>query len=374
MTALERIPKIWKTAYLLICSWYAFNYALSAIIEWRIERPYNTISLENGFYLLEAVCISIALIFFYSNFLTRFRLPVQIIGHIGGLLVYFLFISYLSYYFNDYLDGRVYFDDWKEYMTDLLSWDAMRYYDQYLITVAVFYIIRYFTSLQSEEKEKSSLEIKNKEMQISLLKSQINPHFLFNTLNSISTLVGTNKEKARSVIGQLSDIFRYALESHDGQLVKLSSELEFIENYIRIQEVRFGERLRYVKDVSASCLNMDIPPMILQPLVENSVKYGIAPKDDGGTIWLVVKPVGDGVIFRVSDDGLGKNAKKVLDGNSTGVGIKNTDRRLKSIYGPAAGLNIQARDDGYSVSFTIPNKWIERRNDKLVIMEKETIN
>ncbi|MEJ2003977.1 MAG: histidine kinase [Cyclobacteriaceae bacterium] len=236
------------------------------------ERPYNTMALESGFYLLEAVCISIALIFLYAHFLSRFSLTIQILGHLGGLILYFLFISYLSYYFNDYLDGRVYFDDWKEYMLDLLSWDAMRYYDQYLITVAVFYIIRYFTSLQNKEKEKSGLEIKNKEMQISLLKSLINPHFLFNTLNSISTLVGTNKEKARRVIGQLSDVFRYALESHDGQMVKLSRELEFIENYIRIQEVRFGERLRYVKDVSDSCLNMEIPPMILQPLVENSVK------------------------------------------------------------------------------------------------------
>ncbi|MEJ2006363.1 MAG: hypothetical protein P8X57_15685, partial [Cyclobacteriaceae bacterium] len=124
---------------------------------------------------------------------------------------------------------------------------------------------------------------------------------------------------------------------------------------------------------SPSCLNMEIPPMILQPLVENSVKYGIAPKDDGGTIWLTIKPVGDGVLFRVSDDGLGINAKKVLDGNSTGVGIKNTNRRLQSIYGRVAGLNIQAREDGYSVSFTIPNKWIVRKEDKLVIMEKETI-
>ncbi|MEJ2003976.1 MAG: hypothetical protein P8X57_03210 [Cyclobacteriaceae bacterium] len=79
------------------------------------------------------------------------------------------------------------------------------------------------------------------------------------------------------------------------------------------------------------------------------------------------------ILSSVSDDGLGKNAKKVLDGKSTGVGIKNTDRRLQSIYGHVAGLNIQARDDGYSVSFTIPNKWIVRRDDKLVIMEKETI-
>lgn len=370
MTIIERIPKIWKTAYLLICSWYAFNYLLSSLIEWQIFKPYTTDVLWNGLYLLEAVCIGIALIFVYAHFLVRYRIPVQIIGHVAGLLVHFLAISFLSYYFNDYLDGLVYFDNWKDYMLELLSWDAMRYYDQYLITVAVFYIIRYFESLQSEEKAKSGLEIQNREMQISLLKSQINPHFLFNTLNSISTLVGSDKDRARRVIGRLSDVFRYALESHSGQMVRLSDELEFIGNYIRIQQVRFGERLRYIEDVSEMVTKQEIPPMILQPLVENAVKYGIAPKDDGGTITLTIRPIGEGIYFRVSDDGLGINAKKVLDGKSTGVGLKNTDKRLQSIYGKTAGLQVKATEEGYSVSFTIPNKWVKQEDDQLIILEK----
>ena len=226
-------------------------------------------------------------------------------------------------------------------------------------------------SLQAEEKEKSGLELKNKEMQISLLKSQINPHFLFNTLNSISMLVGTDKGKARKVIGELSDVFRYALESHEGQFVTLRNELEFIENYIRIQQVRFGDRLTYQKNVSADVMNMKIPPMILQPLVENAVKYGIAPKDEGGTIELTIKPSDKGILFRVSDDGLGINAKKVLDGNSTGVGMENTDRRLKSIYGKSAKLNVTAGEDGYSVSFVVPQRWIESRDDRLILMEND---
>ncbi len=371
MTIIERIPKIWKTAYLLICSWYAFNYLLSSLIEWQLFQPYNTSVLWNGLYLLEAVCIGIALIFIYAHFLARFRIPVQIIGHVAGLLVHFLTISYLAYYFNYYLDGLVYFDNWKEYMRELLAWDAMRYYDQYLITVAVFYIIRYFEIIQHEDKVKSGLEIKNKEMQISLLKSQINPHFLFNTLNSISTLVGSDKDRARRVIGQLSDVFRYALESHSGQLVRISDELDFIGNYIRIQQVRFGERLRYVEDVSEAVVKQEIPPMILQPLVENAVKYGIAPKEEGGTITLTIRPIGEGIYFRVSDDGLGIHAKKVLDGQSTGVGLKNTDKRLQSIYGKTAGLQVKATEQGYSVSFTIPNKWVKQEEDRLIILEKK---
>ena len=371
MTIFERIPKIYKIAYLLICSWYAFNYALSSIIEWQVFRPYNTSVLWNGLYLFEALCIFVGLTFIYSQWLIRNNIVFQITGHIAGLLIYFMLMSYLSYYFDYYLDGLVYFDDWKDYMMNLLSWDAMRFYDQYIITVAIYYIINYFEHVQLQQKEKSELALKNKEMQLALLKSQINPHFLFNTLNSISTLIASSKEKARKVITQLSDVFRYALESHSGDLVKLSDELDFIENYVKIQQVRFGERLRYVVDLDKDCLNLDVPPMILQPLVENSVKYGIGPKDDGGTINLIIKKVAEGIYFEVTDDGLGMNASKVLDGKSSGVGLKNSDKRLRSIFGRRAGLIIEPKMDGYTVKFIVP--FIENYNQVNSVPEEELI-
>ena len=366
MRILEGIPKIWKTAYFIICGWYALNYLLSAIIEYSVDQPF-TFVLWNGFYMLEAVCILILLTFVYANWLFKLNIAYQIMGHVVGLFIYFLSLSYLRYYFYYYLDGLVFFDDWKEFMLDLLSWDAMRFYDQYIITVAVYYIIRYFQYVQKEEQERSYLEIKNKEMQISLLKSQINPHFLFNTLNSISMLVGSNKAGARKVISQLSDVFRYALDSHEGTKVKLLNELNFIENYIKIQQVRFGDRLTYEVDADPKCMSFEIPPMILQPLIENSIKYGIGPKDDGGTIWLIIKKTQSGVYFEVTDDGLGLNAKKVLDGKlkGTGVGLKNSDKRLRSIYGPSARLHIQAKLDGYTVSFIIPTEQTLNLNDGL---------
>jgi LytS/YehU family sensor histidine kinase len=173
-------------------------------------------------------------------------------------------------------------------------------------------------------------------------------------LNSINTLVGTNKEEARKVITQLSDIFRYALDSHGDNKVRLLHELDFIDNYIKIQQVRFGSRLKFVKQIDPTCLSIQVPPMILQPLVENSVKYGIAPKDDGGTITVIVKRFKNMIYFEVKDDGLGINAKKVMDGTSSGVGMKNTDQRLRSSFGPGHGLRIRSDEWGYSVSFFIP--------------------
>jgi len=369
----ERIPKIWKIAYLLICLWYAINYTISALIEWRIESPYSTTVLWNGLYMFEALCIFIALTFLYAHWLIRLKVAVQIVGHLSGLFVYFLAMSYLSYYFEDYIDGLVYFDDWKAYMLNLISWDAMRFYDQYIITVAVYYIIRYFEYTQRKEQEKSELALKNKEMQLSLLKSQINPHFLFNTLNSISTLVGTNKEKARKVITQLSDVFRYALDAHTGPKVKLIHELDFLENYIKIQQVRFGDRLNFVVDVEPACWSLEIPPMVLQPIVENSVKYGIAPKDIGGTIFLTIKRIGSKAHFEIRDDGLGTNAKKVLDGNAkgTGVGLKNSDKRLRSLYGYSSRLHISPSESGYKVSFSLPLDNVEEPKAKEVLALEE---
>ena len=336
-----------------MCLWYAINFAISTFFEWKLARPFNYV-LWNGFYLWEALCVLIVLIFLFSHWLNRFSQLVQIVGHAAGIVTFFLIMGTLSYYFTDYMDGMTYFENWKEFMVDLLNWDALRFYDQYIITVAVYYIIRYFQGLQKEEREKSELALKNKEMQISLLKSQINPHFLFNTLNSISTLINSSKDQARKVITQLSDIFRYALDSHSGKMVKLASEIEFIENFIRIQQIRFGDRLRFEKYVDETCLQLSIPPMILQPLVENAVKYGIGPKVDGGTIVLRVKHLAGAVYFEVSDDGMGINAKKVMDGSSSGVGMTNTDLRLKSYYGPTAALKVKATQAGFSVSFAIP--------------------
>lgn len=353
MKWLDDIPKIWKRAYLMICIWYAINFAVSTFFEWKLKRPFSYV-LWNGLYLWEALCVLIVLIFLWTNWLFRFKPVVQIVGHAVGIASFFIIMGTLSYYFTDYIDGLVYFDNWKEFMVELLSWDALRFYDQYIITVGIYYVISYFQGLQKEEKEKSELALKNKEMQISLLKSQINPHFLFNTLNSISTLIHSSKDQARKVITQLSDIFRYALDSHTGKMVKLINEIEFIQNYIRIQQVRFGDRLKFQKHIDPSCLALSIPPMILQPMVENSVKYGIAPKEEGGTIQLIVKQLDNSVFFEVKDDGLGTNAKKVMDGSSSGIGMANTDLRLKSYYGPSAGITVRATEYGYSVSFTIP--------------------
>jgi signal transduction histidine kinase len=361
---LDNIPIIWKRAYLLLCLWYFVNYAVGAFLKWWLDNPFEyTYIFWNALYLYEALCVLIIGVLLYSQFLFQFKLYVQVVGHIIGVFIFFLLMGTLSYYLEDYVEGYVYYEQWRAHLLGLMKWEGLHFHDQYVVVIAVYYVISYFEHVQKKEQEKGELALKNREMQLSLLKSQINPHFLFNTLNSINMLVGSSKEQARKVITQLSDIFRYALDSHGDQMVKLIKELDFIDNYIRIQQVRFGVRLKFIKKVDFSCMDILIPPMILQPLVENAVKYGIAPKDEGGTIYLTVKRVNQMIFFEVKDDGLGSNAKKVMDGSSSGVGIRNTNQRLRSTFGPGAGLRIHSNEWGYSVSFFIPAGKEEKINE-----------
>ena len=228
----QQIPKKWINAYLLIISWYAFNYAISTFSEYQLFNPTNYV-LWNGLYMYEILCILIFLTFLWANFLFRYHLGIQILGHILGISINFFVMGSVSYFLESYLEGDVYFEDWLIFLKELLSWDMLRFHDQYIITLFVYHIIKYIDSLTIKEREKTDLALKNKEMELSLLKSQINPHFLFNTLNSISTLINFNKERARKMLTRLSDIFRYAMDSHGDELVDLEKEMSFIENYQR---------------------------------------------------------------------------------------------------------------------------------------------
>jgi sensor histidine kinase YesM len=225
---------------------------------------------------------------------------------------------------------------------------------EYITAIALFYLLRYIDTVREKENEKMLLAIANNEMQMSLLKSQINPHFLFNTLNSISTLMNTDKAKARKMMAMLGDVFRYALDSNDILEVPLSEELDFIRNYIRIQQVRFGERLKYEEDIERSCLALTIPPMVLQPLVENSVKHGITPKEEGGTITVSIHKENGQALFKVADNGIGLANKTQFESSNSGVGLVNSDTRLQNMYGTHAKLRIAADDEGFVVIFKIP--------------------
>ena len=207
----------------------------------------------------------------------------------------------------------------------------------------------------------TQMEISKVENLISLLKyselkalqSQINPHFLFNVLNTMTSLIRTNPEKAREVTIDLSNYLRYNLDNNV-KSVELIKELNQINTYIKIEKVRFGDKLNIIYDVDESLYNFQIPSLIIQPLVENSIKHGILKKRDNGCVKIIIKKIGKDIEVIIEDDGIGieqtiiDNLDKQIKEN---IGLKNVHQRLKLLYGE--GLNIKKLEQGTKIKFKI---------------------
>ena len=174
---------------------------------------------------------------------------------------------------------------------------------------------------------------------IEALANQINPHFLFNTLTSISSLIRTQPETARMLITKLSGLLRRLLRATD-HFVTLREELESIDEYLAIEVVRFGPQLRVVKQISPETLDVIVPSMLLQPLVENSIKHGLSPKVGGGRITIRSQMFDGRAIIEVHDDGLGMTEDRLENAPGGGIGLSNVNERLRTIYGAACHLKL----------------------------------
>jgi two-component system LytT family sensor kinase len=188
------------------------------------------------------------------------------------------------------------------------------------------------------------------EARLAALTSQINPHFLFNTLNSVSSLIRTDPNQARVMVVRLSKVLRRLLRKHEN-FSPLRDELSFIEDYLAIEMVRFGDKLRFERDVSEDTLDMLVPSMLLQPLVENSIKHGLRNKVEGGTIRIRTQRTENRLHLMVEDDGVGIPDEKLATLLDRGIGVNNVHERLRVLFGneyrmwiesqPGKGVRIQ---------------------------------
>jgi two-component system LytT family sensor kinase len=201
------------------------------------------------------------------------------------------------------------------------------------------------------EEQLEQRELRLMEARYLALKSQINPHFLFNTLNSISSCLGTEPQKARWILLKLSEILRRLLRSED-YLVPLSRELDFIDSYLQIETIRFGEeKLRVVKEIDPRVLSVPVPGMILQPLVENALKHGIAPLLHGGVLEIRARKEEGKTIVEIIDNGRGMRE----DRSQRGIGIKNVSERLRMVYGAGEWFRMErVPEGGTRVEIRIP--------------------
>lgn len=208
--------------------------------------------------------------------------------------------------------------------------------------------------IKLEEQERMLLQAR-----MEALQSQINPHFLFNTLNSVSSLVRFDPDSARELIVKLASILRRLLRKTDA-FVPLQDEMNFIDDYLDIEVVRFGkDKLRVIKELDPASLDVLVPSMLLQPLVENSIKHGLAPKIDGGSIHIRSQVQDSQLIVEVEDDGVGMGAANFLEHptgfGGTGIGMANVVERLKVLYGATAGMTIDSRTgEGTLIRLRVP--------------------
>ena len=220
---------------------------------------------------------------------------------------------------------------------------------------ALYYGINYFLLLEGEIKQRERLESQASSAQLAMLRYQLNPHFLFNTLNSISTLVLLRQtERANAMLARLSSFLRYTLVNEPQGKVTLAQEVETLKLYLEIEKMRFEDRLRPHFKIESETIGARLPSLLLQPLLENAIKYAVTPSENGADIWLSARREGEGVRIEVADNGT-DDGGNIAASPSTGVGLANIRDRLAQAYGAAHSFATRKNErGGFSVIIEIP--------------------
>jgi signal transduction histidine kinase len=231
------------------------------------------------------------------------------------------------------------------------DWEMMTYW----AIIGLSHALWYQREAQDRALRESQLETHLVEAKLQALQRQLQPHFLFNTLNAISALMHRDVDAADNMIAKLSDLLRLSLQTVGVQETTLKEELDFLSKYLEIEQTRFRDRLTVVFDVQPDTLDALVPNLILQPLVENSIKHGIGPRPSPGRIEIRARRAGSMLELEVRDNGLGLSAARLHDFNNGGVGLTNTRSRLQHLYGNAHRFEFQQPDGGgLQVLMSIP--------------------
>jgi two-component system, LytTR family, sensor kinase len=232
--------------------------------------------------------------------------------------------------------------NWLIYWLILGAWQAYRYYDRYIAS-----------ELRLERLEKNFSEAR-----LNALRMQLDPHFLFNALNTISSQVERDPKLARRMIEHLGDLLRLSLESKDRQEVPLAEEMAFLEHYLAIQKIRFGDHLRIETQIAPEVKYASVPCLFVQPLVENAIRHGISRRASGGTVIVSAHRDGNRLDIRVLDDGMGLPAGWTLE-NSGGVGLSVTRQRVAALYpdGETSFAVSRRASGGTEVEISLPLRW-----------------
>lgn len=308
--------------------------------------------------------ISLGLRYLY-HFLWNRPIWVQALGLIGGSAIAgYLWLKARSYLYFGWIENAKDMAAWKAKMGDAAEiYEKVSFVESHTgsITVmlawsALYFAIKSYRVFQEVRESALASAAQAHEAQLKMLRYQLNPHFLFNTLNAISTLIlEQNTELANRMVTKLSSFLRYSLDNDPMQRITLAQEIKALELYLDIEKVRFEDRLCLQLDIEEQAKDALIPSLLLQPLIENAVKYGIARAEGGGKLVISAKVFAGDLLLELSDDGPGV---ELVDGaipNANGVGLRNTRERLATIYGAAHSIRLSNTEPhGLTIHIRIP--------------------
>ena len=338
------------------------NYLVTFVIVWIVIFAIHTFII-NFFYGIESVVslgdsavfnFIFALVGFNLWYVIRFNLretPTAfdlIVNHLViALIIIALWITASYFFLTNLFETNA---SYIQFLNDSLPWRVVTGMFYYLFFILFYYIILYYEDLQDTLKVESELQTLVKEAELNALKSQINPHFLFNSLNSISSLTMTQPDKAQEMVIQLSDFLRYSLSHDKNEKTSLKQEFSNMERYLAIEKIRFGKRLNFVSNIEDGCLSVEIPNMILQPLLENAIKHGVYNSTEEVLVELKCKELNGFIVLEVCNDYDPEAVKK----KGQGIGLANIRKRLQLIYQRQDLLEIQAEKMIFKATLKIP--------------------
>jgi two-component system LytT family sensor kinase len=281
---------------------------------------------------------------------------LYLMGGVGFTVVH-VFLRVLSY--------PAWNPDVKKYQWALINWGAFKFslywpalkrlflwnlvediFAIYIPILIVAHAVLYYARYRQREVQAAQLQAQLSDARLLALKSQLQPHFLFNTLHSISSLMLRDVSSADTMIARLSDLLRMSLEEEDQHLTSLKRELDFTQAYLDIEKIRFGERLSVVFDISPQTLDTPVPRFLLQPIVENSIKHGISKRTAGGQILVRATTFRDKLMLTVRDNGSGRDRPSTETDIQFGIGLRATRERLRTLYGDDYDLKLVFQSDG----------------------------
>jgi signal transduction histidine kinase len=380
----------WRRTILFTGGWILTAFAFSGLLYFSnslvrgVERPVTWMNV----YLWQAVIYAWALLSpLIILFAKRFRLERQnwwrvLPVHLAAAFTFLLFHAGLYILFRQLLDSsladseRTFFN--RTWVTFLMNMPLD--FSMYCFILSTIYVVDFYKRFQAEQVKSSELKAALANSQLQALKMQLHPHFLFNTLNSISALIHEDVRSADQMVARLGDFLRLTLENSGELEVTFKQEMDFVDCYLEIEKVRFQERLDVRREITAETLQAEVPNLILQPIIENAIRHGISRQTGVGRLAIRGHKVKDKLQIEIEDNGPGLTTTPQAGNGKvakSGIGLANTRARLTHLYGPEFRLEIKNTvPHGLIVLIEIPFKTKTHLQslDEKAIAEKVIIN